>query len=261
MTSPKTSIAEDDIGLFWQYLSDEPIHHNQYRIEKRFKSIAGERQDQAYVVLSKNGKVIQSFDGVAYHPQGNSIGFGLFGFLGANTQQLAITQEVFRGGVQWIVDLTPTPRVIFDGRAWQVGREGADCEVQDTDGDGVFELSLPITDFYKLMDKMSMSGIPLPMITFKYDSQKRKYYPVNHVLPSAQTNLFEQPDRTNEFFFRSAVLRNMLELIYQGKRDRAWQYFNSTYNLDDKKKIERRVKTILRSQPVYKYIYKKEYRD
>jgi hypothetical protein len=258
VNSAEAPIAEDELTMFWQFLSDETINYNGYVIEKRLKSIPGEREAQAYVVLSKNGHVIQSFDGMAYHSLGNSVGFGLFDFLGTNRQQLAITQDVNRGGVQWLVDLTPTPRVVFDGRAWQVGREGADCYIQDIDGDGVFEISLPITDFYELMDKMSISGIPLPGITFKYDPQKRKYLPANRFLRSDGSNSFEQADKANELSFRSVVLRDMLELIYQGKRDQAWQYFNSTYNLNDKKEVERRVKTILRNQPVYKYIYKNQ---
>ena len=38
-------------------------------------------------------------------------------------------------------------------------------------------------------------------------------------------------------------------------------YFYAAYHLDDKKEIERRVKDILRDQPVYKYIYNKHGTD
>ena len=259
MNSAEAPIAEDDLELFWQSLSDEPINYNGYLIEKRLKSIPNEMEAQAYVVLSKNGKVIRSFDGMAYHTMGNSVGFGLFNFLGSHTYQLAITQDVPRGGVQWIVDLTSTPRVIFDGRAWQAGREGADCDIQDIDGDGVFEISLPITDFYDLMDKMSVGQCPLPMINFKYDFSEHRYVPVNHLLNGSNTSGKLDPSRKSDaFYMRSTILDHTLELVYHGQRDKAWQYFNSTYNLDDKKEIERRVKAILRTQPVYKYIYKNQ---
>jgi hypothetical protein len=196
------------------------------------------------------------FDARVYHPAGNYADFDFVYLLGTSTPQLAISQEVPRGGSQWIVDLAGTPRVIFDGVAWGVGRESNDCEVRDLDSDGVFEISVPITDFYSLMDKMSVGQCPLPIITFKYDSTKRKYVPINHLLNESSSVRGIEPEKeSNELYVRSVILRDMLDLIYQGKRQRAWRYFDRTYNLADKKEIERRVKDILKDQPVYKYIY------
>ena len=255
-TSPS---AEDDSTTFEDLLTDdESIEYNGYLIERRYKNVKfydQRTQDQGYVVLSEDKKLIRSFDGKAYHPLGNFTRFGLFSFLGDERKQLAISQDVNRGGVQWIVDLTPTPRLIFDGVAWGIGREAADCEVKDIDGDGVFEIILPITDFYSFMDKMAVANVPLPTITFKYDLNEGEYFPAVYASDLEQP---KAPDilKGNDLYFRSRVLDHMLELIYKGKRRQAWQYFNSTYDLSDKKVIERRVKNILNQQPVYKYIYK-----
>lgn len=234
------------------------LEYNGYLIETNYKRVGDmQYRDQGYVMLSKHRRLIRSFDGMAYHPVGSTAGFGLFSFLGTNEKQVAISQDIPRGGAQWIVDLSHTPRIIFDGIAWDVGRESDDCEVKDIDGNGTFEISLPITDFYAMMDKMAVAAIPLPMITFEYDLSKKKYVPINHLLNQPSIPLEpDQSDKSDEHLMRATILAHVLELIYQGKRDQAWQDFNATYNLDDKKEFERRVKAILSKQPVYKYIYK-----
>ena len=258
---PQASPSTDDWTSFDDLLTDdESMEYNGYLIEKRYKNVKfydQRTQDQGYVVLSQDDKVIRSFDGKAYHPLGNITTFGLFSFLGTNEKQLAISQDVNRGGVQWIVDLSPTPRVIFDGVAWGIGREAADCEVKDLDGDGTLEISLPLTDFYSFMDKMSVAQCPLPMITFKYDRARKKFLPINHFQNKSETSgELDADKKSDQFYVRSTILDHMLELIYRGKRRQAWEYFHTTYNLSDKKEIEQRVKNILNQQPVYKYIYK-----
>lgn len=242
--------------------SEESLHLNGYLIKKTiktftFEDLNGYRSDQSYIEISKGATPLRSFDAGAYHPSGNGADFGLFPFLGTQSQQVAISQDISRGGAQWIVDLSSKPRVVFDGPAWGVGRESYDCVVEDIEGDGIFEIRLPITDFYALMDKLAVAGVPLPQITFQYDPVKKQYLPANHILsqPNA-ANVPEVPVGSNDLRFRSIVIGHTLELIYQGKRDQAWQYFDAAYNLDDKKEIERRVKRILLDQPVYKFIYK-----
>lgn len=244
--------------------SEDSLKFNGYLIRKAmrtytFDDMDGYRSDQGYVVISRGATQFRSFDAGLYHPAGNRAAFGLVPFLGTQSQQVVISQDISRGGAQWIVDLSSTPRVIFDGPAWGVGRESDDCEVEDVDGDGIFEISLPITDFYALMDKVGMAGIPLPMITFKYDSTKRSYFPVNHLLDRSSEAFLQDAPREpepDEPYFVQRILGPTLDLVYAGKRAEAWQYFNGAYNLDDKKEIERRVQEILRDQLVYKYIYK-----
>ena len=225
---PTLPLSTSDGNSFSDLLTDdEALTYNGYLIERRLKTVpfeVGKREeDQGYVVLSRAGKLIRSFDGHAYHPLGNSTAFGLFSFLGTTQKQIAISQDVYRGGAQWIVDLSSTPAVVFDGPTWRVGRESDDCKVKDVDGDGVFEISLPITDFYTMMDKMTVAGVPLTQITFRYDSNKRKYFPVNHILNRSTDS--SEPDvhgESNELYIRSAIIGHMLELIYQGRRDKAW---------------------------------------
>ena len=128
----------------------------------------------------------------------------------------------------------------------------------DLDGDGIYEISVMITDFYDLQDKMSMSQIPLPMIIFKYNSLRRRYVPANSLFQdyalegmTTSTNIGTE----DQLQHRSIVLRTTLTLIYAGKRRDGWRYFNQSYKLEDKEEIRRRAKAILVRQPVYKFIY------
>jgi hypothetical protein len=252
--------SDDRLALSDLFTSHKDVGlYNGWLIEKRHNhtGLADSLEDiQTYIVISKHGRKSLIFDAMVYHPAGNNAEFELVSLLGSSTHQLAISQEVGRGGAQWIVDLSSTARVLFDGPAWGVGRESSDCEFRDLDGDGIFEISLPITDFYSLSDKTGVAGAPLPMINFKYDLVTRKYQPANHVLARVYQESPDIAPDANDSYFRSAVIGYTLGLIYEGERERAWKYFNATYNLGDNKEIKARINKILLNQPVYKFIYK-----
>ena len=128
----------------------------------------------------------------------------------------------------------------------------------DLDGDGVKEISAPITDFYSFHDKVSMSQVPLPTIIFKYDPANGEYLPANvHFLTYSldEANERDELDSTDPTFVRATVLHRLLVYVYAGREKEAWEFYDRTYKLDDKEEIRRRVKSILRNQPVYKFIY------
>ena len=214
--------------------------------------------DVSYALLTRKGRALARFDDNIYFGMGNDTRFGLISVLGGSVKQVIISQDVPRGGTQWIIDLSRRARVIYDGPRWAVGREGDDMGVTDLDGDGVYEITVPITDFYDLQDKMSMAQIPLPEIVFKYDPRTREYLPAN---PLFQDYLFKgitspaDISATDELNHRSLVLRSTLTFIYAGKRQEGWEYFDHYYKLKDESEIRRRVKSILARQPVYKFIY------
>jgi hypothetical protein len=208
--------------------------------------------------VKKGSMVLAKFDADVYFGLGNSADFGLFPFLGGNSQQLFISQDVPKGGCQWIASLVPTFRIIFDGQEYAVGREGPDMSAVDLDNDGVYEITAPITDFYELQDNLSMSDIPLPTIIFKYNAEKRKYLPAN---PLFWNRLQQEVDdlrninTLDEFHQKAGVLDELLTYVYAGKEEMGWKFFDRSYTLEDKAEIRRRVKAILLRQPVYKFIY------
>jgi hypothetical protein len=211
----------------------------------------------SYVSVKRFGKLIRIFDADIIGFGGNSADFGFFPFLGKSSEELFITQDTFRGGCQWVVSFSPRLRVIFDGHKFGVGREAADLRAEDLDGDKVKEIIVPLTDFYEFQDKMSISQIPLPEIVFKYNSRRDEYLPANPLFKSQDSRLidFASASTDNEMQYRSIVLYAMTELIYSGRRAQAWRLFHSDYRLADQLEFERRLKAILKSQPVYRFIY------
>jgi hypothetical protein len=85
-----------------------------------------------------------------------------------------------------------------------------------------------------------------------------RYEPVNSLFESYALRKLDgrQVDSgANEIDQRAMTLHRLLTLIYAGKQDQAWKFYESSYKLSDKEEIRRRVKAILSRQPVYKFIY------
>ena len=271
-TSPQiavTSVEPNNPAEF--LLGEELLESNGYLIEKEtrehFEFIDEPGRPHSvpieieYVRIMRSAKVIGKFDANVYGGLGGMADFGFFSFLGRTPPELFISQDASRTGCQWIVSLYPKFRVIFDGKAWNVGREVYDVTVNDLDNDKLLEIIVPITDFYEFQDKMSVGRIPLPKIIFKYDSRREQYLPVN---PAFKTSLlkdfvdFSEESSSNELEYRSTVLHAMTLLIYCGERTKAWDLFQQHYKLADKQEMEHRIKAILKTQPVYNYIYKNQ---
>lgn len=249
--------------------NDDSLSCNGYLVKKQKKKVRydypAEMQsrpswiDVSFAVLKHKGRILATFDNRIYSGMGNSIRFGLFSFLDGSTKELVVSQDIARGGTQWVLSLSPRPHLIFDGPRWAVGREGDDMRIIDLDHDGVFEITVPITDFYSFQDTLPISRIPLPEIVFKYDNRAMKYLPANPLFESyalkGVTN-GEVEKTADEFDQRARALERLLPSIYVGKESQAWNTYNQSYVLSDKEEIRRRVKATLSRQPVYKFIYK-----
>lgn len=268
LQSPK-EMAPKEIWIGDVLTRDNRLSYGDYVIEKRQRKTRYNYPreanspslwiDVSFAVLKRRGKVLARFDDNIFFGMGNDTRFGLVSLLGGRAKQAVISQDVPRTGTQWIVALSERPRVIFDGPRWSVGREGDDMGIIDLDADGVYEITVPITDFYELQDKMSMSQIPLPEIVFRYDRAGRKYLPANpqfenHLLGEIST-LDDRLSSKDPFELRSAVLNKLLTYVYVGRERAGWEFYERSYNLNDKAEIRHRVESILRKEPVYKFIY------
>lgn len=269
--TPNPEIDESN-RLSDAFVDDEQLGYNGYVVSKLYKRVtldyppeckcAPARLDVSYAVITRKNIDVAKFDAGIYQGLGggNRTHFGLYPFLGGPMKELVVSQEVSRGGTQWVATLTPRLHIIFDGPAWGAGREAYDMEIKDFDADGVYEITVPITDFYDLQDKMPISGIPLPTIIFKYDVKAKRYLPANKLFP--EYALQEVPayrygvDSTDEFFARSRILHVLLDYVYAGKRDEGWSFFDRTYKLSDREEVRQRVNALLKDQPVYKFIYR-----
>jgi hypothetical protein len=223
--------------------------------------------DVSYAVLNRNRKRLMKFDANVYFGAGNSTSFGLISILGNPTKQAIISQDVFRGGVQWIVTLSRRPRIIFDGDAWSVGREGDDLGIVDLNGDGVYEIRVPTTVFYGF-GNLSPAATPLPTIIFKYSKQAGKYLPANpafadHLLADVEkrkdavTPAGNVVDNMNHL---ADVMEIVLTYIFAGRQREAWAFYDAAYKLPDKSAIKSDIQKALTSHPVYQYLQSHEQR-
>ena len=229
--------------------SDQTISYNGYEMKSFTETIRDEADGEieaSYAALMKGDRRILKFDGV-YFIHGNMTEFGLFALLGNGSQQFIVSQTVPRGGRHWVVTVSPKVRVLLDSFDYGVGRE--EFYVIDIDKDGVYEISLPVTAFYEMQDKMSISEIPLPEIIFKYDATAGKYLPANHLFLDYALHGIEQDIArlgSGERNYLSSRLNILLRYVYARKAKEGWAFFDRAYRRPDKRQIETRIRSVLR---------------
>lgn len=245
-----------DADVFFQ---GDVLFHQGYEVRRVKHNVREEYPDEhgklksfviplSYVVVKKNRRTVAKFDGL-YHALGNGAKFGLFPFIEDKSDQLVVSLTVPRGGWHWLISLQPKFQILFDSGAWGVGRE--DIFVIDIDKDRVYEIYLELTAFYEMQDKLSMSGIPMPAIIFKYDPKRKKYLPANHLFPDYVLRDVESSEGNS----LSTTLHALLDYIYAGRENDGWALFNERYQSHDKEEIRSRVKAVLKDEPVYQYLY------
>jgi hypothetical protein len=228
--------------IFGEY--KEGLFHHGYEVRTLDKK----------VVVKKSGKVVAEIADF-YHPVGSVTELGLFDLLGDKSEQLIISMTGPRSGRHYVVSLQPEFRVLFDSYDYGVGRE--EFCVIDIDKDGIHEISLPVTAFYTMQDKMYIGEIPLPEIVFKYDPQKKKYLPANTLYTDYALRGLDDEKRllNDKDNYLSRRLGILLRYIYAGKEPEGWAFFDNAYQRPDKQEIRLRIQSVLNDQPVYKYLY------
>jgi hypothetical protein len=242
------------------YVKSDSLTYAGFELTKLQKSVKLEQTrgltKVSYAVLQRSGRKVAIFDGV-YSGFGNATDFGLFSFLGGDTQQFIISQTIPSGGRHWIVSVSPAYRVLFDSRDFGVGREEVDS--LDIDGDGVREISLALTAFYGF-ENLSPADTPVPEIIFRYDRRERRYLPANHIFPEYALRGIEQETADlshleGEAHF-SRVLDITLHYIFAGKEREAWALFDRECRMNNRNELKTKILSVLRRQPVYKFVYK-----
>jgi hypothetical protein len=237
------------------FFDGDVLYHDGYKVmrDEEFADVDGRLIPVSYVVLKKNNRTVATFNGL-YFPLGNDAKFGLFPFVGDESEQLVVSLTVPRGGRHWVVSLQPKFQILFDSGAWGVGQE--DVFVVDIDKDRIYEICLSVTAFYELQDKLSMSEIPLPQILFKYDAKQKKYLPANHLFPDYALRHLKDHEGNS----LSPTLHSLLDYIYAGREKDGWILFDERYRSPDKEEIRSRVNEVLKDEPVYQYLYRQRQR-
>ena len=242
------------------------LAYNDYEVVKLHKiehdKPSGLDMPVTYVVLKSKGKIVATFDGV-YYPVGNMADFGLASLLGGETKQLVISETLPRGGRHWVVDISSDGMTLFDSYDWDMGREEV-C-VHDFDGDGIAELSMPLTAFWGFQT-MSMAESPMPGVVFKFDARSRKFLPDRSAFATGLTNIDEDvqaidPNENPRGPLKGPYLAVRLDIflryIYAGRESDAWAFFDKAYNLDDKNETRQKIRAALNQEPVYRFVYGK----
>lgn len=248
------------------FVEIDSIAYNDYEIERLHKVVhdkpSGLDMPVTYAALKAKGKVIATFDDV-YYPLGNTADFGFASLLGGEAKQLVISETVPRGGRHWVVDVSSDGAILFDSYDWDVGREEV-C-VHDFDGDGIDELSMPITAFWGF-ETMGMADSPMPGVVFKFDAKSRKFLPDKYAFSRGLTDIDEDvkaidPNESLPGGIKGRYLAVRLDIflryVYAGRENDAWSFFDKTYNLDDKKEIKQKIRAVLDQEPVYRFVYGK----
>ena len=214
--------------------------------------------DVSFAELRHNSTTVASFDGT-YHPMGNETEFGMFNLLG-DKSQLVVEETVWKGGRHWIYDLSgKRARLIFDSADWGASRE--DFGLLDLNSDGQIEVIKRLTDFYKLQDKFAMSLIPMPSVVFRYDPGRKKYLPANPLFPSHTLRdrlTIVTSANSDDMQEQAFIVSTLLDYVFAGKREKGWLFFERSYKADDKVALRNRLTSILRKQPVYRFIYERK---
>jgi len=249
----------------------DQLTHGDYLIQTRYKmaklDVAPESQPRpkpakvAYVIVKHNGRMIRKFDPGIYSPLGNSAEAAFFPLLGGQSNQLIISQDLPKTGVQWIADFSKGFKIIFNGLKFHVGREAGDMTISDLDGDGIYEIIVPITAFYGFESwRLTTSETPLPDIIFRYAPVQREYLPANLHFKECILKDTEAAEKSARDIEKEQSLGRLmsivLDYVFIGEEQRGWKLFEEMCDQPDKGRIRSDMQVVLKAHPVYRYIYK-----
>ena len=246
----------ENVPLSKYFIRQNSLAYKGFVVKKSFRKSNPKDSPEveiADLIIQKNGKILLKFDGI-YYPLGNDLDFGLFSFLGGDEKQLAISDAIPRGGIHYIVSLFPQPKILFASSNWNVGRE--EFDVVDVDNDGIFEIILAAV--FDEFEQLPKSDVLMTNIHFRYDKTTEKFLPANHLNRDfvlrgigEQTMQINRHDRESQF---ADVLAVTLRYIYAGEEKQAWKFFDKEYNFDDREERKQKIKSILLSDLIYKFV-------
>jgi len=236
-------------------------------VERKPVKVEEFNAENEVAVLKKDGRIIKAFDAVR-HPLGAFTRLALVPIVGDRYKQLVIEQTGPREWAYWVLALKPRRRVVFTNIDYPVDHE---LGAEDLDGDRVPELVLTLNTFW-FFDGLCGACSPRFAIAFKYDQRRGDFRPANHILKGfcdtddqvrkaeetiklwrdENPDLVSNPIKASELYSR--VLVHALPLLYCGKENLGWSFFDRLYNLPDREVRKSRIKRTLGSDRVYRVI-------
>ncbi len=255
--TPAQIIPADSIVRSWERLT-----YPRYLIQKKYLArppmgLPPQSVESSFFVVEHTKRIIARFDAGIDSAMGNSSAAGWFPVLNNGEDQLIVSQEISRSGVQWVVDFSRGFNIIFDGQKFRVGREAGDMQFSDIDGNGLFEITVPITDFYGFEHwRLTTMDTPLPSVIFQYDPVAGQYLPANPYFKRCllnDINKAEQDVRRNENASLGQLLSVVLDYEFVCEEERGWRFFEEVYKLPDKNRVRADIQKILNRHPVFRY--------
>jgi hypothetical protein len=246
------------------------LSYKDYQVRTRVGKKPGPwgREAAWEVVLTHKGKEAEVFPNDAQFSDYNR--FGFFPLLGGDAKQLIILQ--YTGGahcceVARVYELGDSPRQIFDGGDYDLE---LGFDVNDLDGDGIFELSESLGTF-DYFDRCSHATSPAaPSAIFRYDAKTKKYVPANDRFKSVLSKAVEKDiDELRDFEkktdfadfrdedgeYLGKLLSVVVAYLYAGDERRGWEFFDREYRLSDKEKIKLHLSATLATDSFYSQLY------
>ena len=214
-----------------------------------------------YAVLKRHGRTVARFDSALNEL--SEVRFGLFAFLGGNTQQLVVEQTANKFWRYWIVNLSPRFEVIYDSGKYDLV---FGLSPVDLDHDGTFEIVQALGTFwYVLGDNLSS---PRPEIILKYSSSTHRYVPANQQFqPLVLADVRQRIERGEEIKRNASdypchpvVFDVTLRYLYAGRKREAWSFFEREFDEKDKREWEVAIKKRLSKDAAYRAIYRTSHR-
>jgi hypothetical protein len=191
---------------------------------------------------------------------------GVARLLGPKTKQIYVEAYGPAGSCCsnfWIVDLTgPVPGNVFRSEDYGEFREG--MEIEDVDGDGIYELFM-FDNCFRYFAGDCGSCSPQPRVAFKYNVAKRAYLPIKNLQQSfIRSNMkvseewfaakFDKlrtdPEHRDETGVRRSTYSYVVDLLHIGQEEEAWRFLQK-YAANTPKEDLKEMKSRLRSCKYY----------
>ncbi|HMM81212.1 MAG TPA: hypothetical protein PKC65_14435 [Pyrinomonadaceae bacterium] len=228
--------------------------------------------DECELSIYRGKKVVRTFS--VEYARKIWLRYGFTDLLGKGSKQLII--HTYSGGAHCcydyvIYDLFPTVRVIYDSTATSSANAiGDELIPVNIEGDGILEFYRHVMAFDYLGPNGHASA-SFPPAIFAYDQVAKRYLLATKRFPDFVMKLLEplidptgeenDVERFNEYVVRT----RFLFMVYAGKRDDAWKYFDANYRSptagDDqdefKEQLRAEFKQRFATDPTYLSIYGK----
>lgn len=250
----------DPLENIWR--NESKFEYSGYVFEHNCKAIS--QDTDCSLTISKNGKKL--FDEYYSYTREEWQRIGFLKVLNTKNDQAII--QLYSGGAHCcldyvIYDLEPKFRAVYDSRKYGPDMIGGELTPVDIDGDGILEFHRDVMAF-DYMSPFGHAGAAFPPAVFRYEESSGKFELANTTfskfilsLLDKRLNLYKKSgwhEKTGEMS-ENSTRNTFLFLVYAGKKDEAWKYFDENYTFPNREKYRKDFIKLFQEDRTYKSIY------